>query len=571
MEATVAPSYLRLFQDTDFSGYSEDKLNKINSEFMKDYQKLKGIVQFSSIWFGSFIQKIRSKNFGEAEEYRKNAHGDCEMLLEHLVRNGLRSEHQQKQDSQCANCAPIYQSSTEPVQEQAPLKSNARKPKIGDSKDKPRTSMKTFPDKQKSAEKEIPGRIFKSKKKSLRSNTGDRSVNHLTGISNQHKQFQVNAQEQKRRESQEQILKSQQKTEIAKKNSRSGKIDLVSNSTGNASKTLAKPVNLQVNPVDNLVHDKNKNSYMNAMKPTPGESKEYISNAKQITGIAMTNNIPGKTEMAPTSAINVHRTTITNSVQNSNTHQSITEGHLYHKDSGKLDATGRAATESDILRRSEEASLLLVQGNPNIADLSDSNRPTKLAERYSELYSNEYTDAFEELKMKEISERDIIQTLLNILVKAYIYCQRKAKNETTRIEAEIDFKKQGYKPENAETLWKAQIAKSLKESGLKIKGNICQNFIGEELPKILRPSFLPIGKKLSTYATLSVEIVWMMCLQDPPLCIKSIEDKNTLEEFDTSLFRFYTRSGKYMEYCVWPVLLLYDGGPLLAKGVAQGK
>lgn len=37
----------------------------------------------------------------------------------------------------------------------------------------------------------------------------------------------------------------------------------------------------------------------------------------------------------------------------------------------------------------------LTDNNPNIADLSDKNRPTKLAERYTELYDNQWTDAFE--------------------------------------------------------------------------------------------------------------------------------------------------------------------------------
>ena len=36
--------------------------------------------------------------------------------------------------------------------------------------------------------------------------------------------------------------------------------------------------------------------------------------------------------------------------------------------------------------------------NSNIADLSDKNRPTKLAEAFNELYDNEWTDAFETLQ-----------------------------------------------------------------------------------------------------------------------------------------------------------------------------
>lgn len=46
--------------------------------------------------------------------------------------------------------------------------------------------------------------------------------------------------------------------------------------------------------------------------------------------------------------------------------------------------------------------------NPAIADLSDQNRPSKLAEKFSELYDNEWTDAAEEMKkvMKFTEEED---------------------------------------------------------------------------------------------------------------------------------------------------------------------
>ena len=54
-------------------------------------------------------------------------------------------------------------------------------------------------------------------------------------------------------------------------------------------------------------------------------------------------------------------------------------------------------------------------GNPN-ADLSDSNRPTKIAEAFSELYDNSWTNAFEELnKRKKVPEIDTIENLLDIL------------------------------------------------------------------------------------------------------------------------------------------------------------
>ena len=40
----------------------------------------------------------------------------------------------------------------------------------------------------------------------------------------------------------------------------------------------------------------------------------------------------------------------------------------------------------------------LALDNPNITDLSDPNRPTKVVEMMTELYDNEWTDAFEALQ-----------------------------------------------------------------------------------------------------------------------------------------------------------------------------
>lgn len=68
-------------------------------------------------------------------------------------------------------------------------------------------------------------------------------------------------------------------------------------------------------------------------------------------------------------------------------------------------------------RLSKIAGAKLKSNNPNIADLNDPNRPTKLAEMFSELYDNEWTDAFEALDNKP--DEDRIAMLLQILEVSY--------------------------------------------------------------------------------------------------------------------------------------------------------
>jgi len=58
----------------------------------------------------------------------------------------------------------------------------------------------------------------------------------------------------------------------------------------------------------------------------------------------------------------------------------------------------------------------LTDNNPNIADLSDKNRPTKLSERFSELYDNQWTDAFENIDNgDEVETIRVLRELLEVV------------------------------------------------------------------------------------------------------------------------------------------------------------
>ena len=63
-------------------------------------------------------------------------------------------------------------------------------------------------------------------------------------------------------------------------------------------------------------------------------------------------------------------------------------------------------------------------GNPYVTDLSDKNRPTKLAEVYTELYDNEWTDAFDAISNSNIrqGEEQIVQQLYDILLVSETFC-----------------------------------------------------------------------------------------------------------------------------------------------------
>lgn len=56
-----------------------------------------------------------------------------------------------------------------------------------------------------------------------------------------------------------------------------------------------------------------------------------------------------------------------------------------------------------------------MEDNPFVTDLSDPNRPQKLAEKFNSLYDNSWTDAFEALSAKKKDEKSICVNLLKVL------------------------------------------------------------------------------------------------------------------------------------------------------------
>ncbi|KAK3100475.1 hypothetical protein FSP39_020631 [Pinctada imbricata] len=92
-----------------------------------------------------------------------------------------------------------------------------------------------------------------------------------------------------------------------------------------------------------------------------------------------------------------------------------------------------ANKESLLTRLSEVAGAKLTEGNTEITDLSDPNRPTKIGERFREIYDNEWTEALEELTSKcvGITDRIAVEFLLNVMMKSFRFC-----SETLRIQAD---------------------------------------------------------------------------------------------------------------------------------------
>lgn len=90
------------------------------------------------------------------------------------------------------------------------------------------------------------------------------------------------------------------------------------------------------------------------------------------------------------------------------------------------------ATQFLICRLSKIASDKLTDGNPNFANLSDKNRPTKIGEKFGQMYDDEWSEAFDEIKRTSKKEdAEVYEILLNIvLVRSVRGRKRERKNRS---------------------------------------------------------------------------------------------------------------------------------------------
>lgn len=239
-------------------------------------------------------------------------------------------------------------------------------------------------------------------------------------------------------------------------------------------------------------------------------------------------------------------------------------------------------------RMSKVAGEKMSANNPDLADLSDPYRPTRLAECFTQLYDDEWTLAYEELQRQNSSEKDVIGILSNILKEAEIFCEDAASQQleqmiyqNTLVVNELTqprFKKEGYiepvasvtqydlnsNEEEMVLVHVKQLRKSLARTSVI---GLTQIFANCYLRKLLDPSLQPCDG-INSFVRRTIELVWMMKIQDTPMVLNWAKSH---DKFDRNQFSQYTRKGQNIDYVVWPGVLLHKEGPLMSKGIVQCK
>lgn len=226
----------------------------------------------------------------------------------------------------------------------------------------------------------------------------------------------------------------------------------------------------------------------------------------------------------------------------------------------ELLAKEREAKEEVYNRLSKVLSSQLTDNNPNIADLSDMNRPTKLAEQFSELYDNEWTNAFGVLMKIRDDDFTVITKLLTILMDCYNECRQHAEKQLENAKCKISDQSGDVS---------AAANKSLKDERKKTV-HLTLPFIHELVGRFLDTRHgqdLLKDKMLEVYVRRCTELCWLMVVQDPPMAI--VIDVPQDLSYNKAYYKQYTKSGQLVNYVVWPAILNQDGGALMGKGVAQ--
>eukprot|EP00105_Crassostrea_gigas_P012547 XP_011428570.1 PREDICTED: paramyosin isoform X2 [Crassostrea gigas] len=228
-----------------------------------------------------------------------------------------------------------------------------------------------------------------------------------------------------------------------------------------------------------------------------------------------------------------------------------------------------------LTRLSAVASTQMTDGNPAITDLSDTNRPTRIAEKFSELYDNEWTDAFEALTSQyHMSEREAVDLLLRILKDCFNFGKVAASGQLSELHKVLLMLHTTGR--TRETVVLSSVKKLSKEELKAIKDirKACAVHAVKAVQKFF--SETPDGRtalsdaqqsSCAGFITRAVELCWLMNVQDPPLVITwSVKPG---EICDNTRYKQFTHTGQFVEFLVWPPLYLFKEGHLLSKGVVQ--
>lgn len=224
--------------------------------------------------------------------------------------------------------------------------------------------------------------------------------------------------------------------------------------------------------------------------------------------------------------------------------------------------------EVDRLRTSlsKVAGERMTDGNPFVTDLSDPDRPQKLAEKFNSLYDNSWTDAFESVSKKNSDEKSVCTLLLDTFQECWRYCSELSKKQLSDMQqccavpyhplsgtSSIEIK------EEDSVMYSRHLKDARRSFARPLVPKLCQHYWENVIPKTS-----PKDKSLKPYIEACLDLCWLSAVCDPPIDYSFCPD-------NLDNYRGYTQNGDEVDFVVWPAMHLHQYGPLLYQGVVQFK
>lgn len=181
--------------------------------------------------------------------------------------------------------------------------------------------------------------------------------------------------------------------------------------------------------------------------------------------------------------------------------------------------------------RNELSRLVVVmarKANPEITDLNDPNRPIKLGERFTDIYDNQWTDASVNIASHNpnMKDEDIVSLLFRSINITHEVCKN---NKASTSDAKVEM-----------------VLKKIKDTY-----NTVNN----------------IDSDIQPYIKILTSLCTNMLKTEPNLVFGTTPQRG--DSFTLKDYRVYTSNGTKVDYMTFPTLYLYEGGPILFKGIVQ--
>ncbi|CAG2212514.1 unnamed protein product [Mytilus edulis] len=216
-------------------------------------------------------------------------------------------------------------------------------------------------------------------------------------------------------------------------------------------------------------------------------------------------------------------------------------------------------------------------------EIGDQNKPRRLGQRFSEVFEDTWSNAYEVLKPKrpeskkedekeEMDEKQLKSYKILLRYVIYEFCKKTADSQVNKLMIGMVppiFDPMNTKKETKgddDTVAKTEkMAKDYRKAVAPATIPILKQIIlTQELQgKVLTD--ISIGKELKEYVDNCVNLIWYMCIQQPPMEI--VWGKHG-EKFNKEMFRFSGKKGTKFRLTVWPAVLYFKDGGLAAPGYA---